>query len=705
MHPTRKAAAATSAAVLTLLAAGTIAPLTANADPTTPPSQMASGQPSAQPPASTSPSAPQSTGDTDTPSDVSWSVSLNGRQVPATLDANKTLTGGIDLNDQTPDPVIRLTSSMGDVIYLPASGSTVTARRHPALGVTSTDTRTVYQAAASGHHPAVKITATSRSTTGEPITVQDGTPFSRQADGTWQATTPTSMQLDGKNQPEHDTISLSNGQSLRITWDKPTTMSKPDVNGGTLTLITRQGSSTATISVNGQTEKISVHVTASRAQDASMKTLTLVTARPDGTTEQTGVPGFTPQKTDYTINLPAKDVTNAYSLTATGGADATIGQPSARLDGTSRILTIPVNGRTYTVTVRFQDPAIQPDSPAKLSGIYVNRSGQHTPGSLIDGWDPNRLDYTITVAEHDPSPYILPIATAYVTIQAGDVTNTADATSQAWKVTTNQGQAYRTYTVTVIRQHAWKTASEAFTPRPASSQESTGQPSTDKDTSLTDVGYVDKDGTYHPQKTDTWQIPPDATFTWRPKTGQSTSVASTRLKGMTWQYTVNVLAPNGRDFAQHTYTVTYITPATHQASLTGILVNGNPLPTFTPRQTSYTVSVDNTQKWTITPQYDKTTGMSVTTSKNGNQATITATSADGLIQTTYTITAAQKHTRPGAGATGVTVSQQQTTPDLASTGSDASRISLIGILTSLAAATALGIKHAMTSRRRQPKHA
>lgn len=646
MHPTRKTAAATSAAVLTLLAAGTIAPLTANADPTTPPSQTASGQPS------TSPSAPEPTppaGDTDTPSDVSWSVSLNGRQVPATLDADKTLTGGIDLNDQTPDPVIRLTSSMGDVIYLPASGSTVTARRHPALGVTATDTQTVYQAAAS------------RSTTGEPITVQDGTPFSRQADGTWQATTPTSMQLDGKNQPEHDTISLSNGQSLPITWDKPTTMSKPDVNGGTLTLITRQGSSTATISVNGQTEKISVHVTASRAQDASMKTLTLVTARPDGTTEQTGIPGFEPQKTDYTINLPAKDVTNAYSLTATGGVDASIGQPSARLDGTSRILTIPVNGRTYTVTVRFQDPVIQPDSPAKLSGIYVNRSGQHTPGSLIDGWDPNRLDYTITVAEHDPSPYILPIATADVTIQAGDVTNTADATSQAWKVTTNRGGQTRTYTVTVIRQHAWKTASEAFTPRPASSQEATGQPSTDKDTSLIDVGYVDKDGTYHPQKTDTWQIPPDATFTWRPKTGQSTSVAITRLKGMTWQYTVNVLAPNGRDFAQHTYTVTYITPATHQAALTGILVNGNPLPTFTPSQTSYTVSVDNTQKWTITPQYDKTTG--------------------------------------------VTVSQQQTTPDLASTGSDASRISLIGILTSLAGATALGIKHAMTSRRRQPKHA
>lgn len=179
MHPTRKAAAVAGAAVLTLLAAGTLAPLTANADPTTPPSQMASGQPSAQPPASTSPSAPQSTGDTDTPSDVSWSVSLNGRQVPATLDANKTLTGGIDLNDQTPDPVIRLASSMGDVIHLPASGSTVTARRHPALGVTSTDTQTVYQAAASSHHPAVKITATSRSTTGEPITVQDGTPFSR----------------------------------------------------------------------------------------------------------------------------------------------------------------------------------------------------------------------------------------------------------------------------------------------------------------------------------------------------------------------------------------------------------------------------------------------------------------------------------------------------------------------------------------------
>ncbi len=43
---------------------------------------------------------------------------------------------------------------------------------------------------------------------------------------------------------------------------------------------------------------------------------------------------------------------------------------------------------------------------------------------------------------------------------------------------------------------------------------------------------------------------------------------------MTYTYTVNVLAPDGSTFAQHTYTVTYITATTHKAQLTGILVDG-----------------------------------------------------------------------------------------------------------------------------------
>ena len=57
---------------------------------------------------------------------------------------------------------------------------------------------------------------------------------------------------------------------------------------------------------------------------------------------------------------------------------------------------------------------------------------------------------------------------------------------------------------------------------------------------------------------------------------------------MTYTYTVNVLAPDGSTFAQHTYTVTYITAATHKAQLTGILVDGTPSRASTRPDTSTT---------------------------------------------------------------------------------------------------------------------
>ena len=87
--------------------------------------------------------------------------------------------------------------------------------------------------------------------------------------------------------------------------------------------------------------------------------------------------------------------------------------------------------------------------------------------------------------------------------------------------------------------------------------------------------------------------------------------ASPLVKGMTCEYTVSVLAPDGHTFARYRYTVTYITPATHSSRLTGIKVSGKPISGFDPARLSYDVSVADVNRWTIVPQYDRTLGVTV----------------------------------------------------------------------------------------------
>ena len=111
---------------------------------------------------------------------------------------------------------------------------------------------------------------------------------------------------------------------------------------------------------------------------------------------------------------------------------------------------------------------------------------------------------------------------------------------------------------------------------------------------------------------------------------------------MTYTYTVNVLAPDGTTFAQHTYTVTYITAATHKAQLTGILVDGTAVNGFDPAKHEYAASVNDPDEWMVSPQYDKASGMTVSTEKKGADATIAVTSGDGLVKTTYKVHVTRK---------------------------------------------------------------
>lgn len=154
---------------------------------------------------------------------------------------------------------------------------------------------------------------------------------------------------------------------------------------------------------------------------------------------------------------------------------------------------------------------------------------------------------------------------------------------------------------------------------------------------------------------DKYTIPDGGVFSYQAKTGQVAVVTTTKIKGMTYRYTVNIAAPGDlKDFVQHVFTVTYITPATQVAVLTGIKVNGHDIPHFNPDARQYTVGVPRTDQWTIVPQYDERSGMSVNTHKNGADASITTTSADGLVTRSYTVhVTAAGHPRAENGTTGI----------------------------------------------------
>lgn len=186
-----------------------------------------------------------------------------------------------------------------------------------------------------------------------------------------------------------------------------------------------------------------------------------------------------------------------------------------------------------------------------------------------------------------------------------------------------------------------KTAVTEFKPADPAKQASTVDPANQQDTALASHGYTDKTGKYVTSDKDSYIIPEGGTFAYTPKNGQSATVTVAH-EGMTYTYTVNVLAPDGSTFAQHTYTVTYITAATHKAQLTGILVDGTAVKGFDPARHEYNASVNDPDEWMVSPQYDKASGMTVSTEKKGADATITVTSGDGLVKTTYKVHVTRK---------------------------------------------------------------
>lgn len=486
-------------------------------------------------------------------------------------------------------------------------------------------------------------------------------------------------ELDGENAPSMSFVTV-NGTAYPITWGAPDRQSTLDT-----ATWTRTGTASGTLDTQGHDQQWTVTVIASRTQTV-IAGLNLLRTDASGKTATTSINGFSPDKTDYEITLPADAATDSLALGIAGTSAESVPEstsaPAQVMDDGSRRLSITADGTTYTVTVHFEKPVEQPkdDNPAaRLDGIYVNYAGKPVKGDLIAGWDPDVTDYTLTIDKDAPSVYILPVAPAGVTVKADDVQQTGYATQQTWKVTAQDGAQQRVYTVRVVRAHDKPTAPEAFSPSPFKDIDGKSAAPTSTTTELKSHGYL-LDGTYHPVKENSYVIPHGGRFAYASYAGQTVTVRQTDTSPMRYTYDLNVIAPDGETKGEHQYITTYLTPATTIANLQMIRVNNADIPNFSPDKTQYTVPVENIEHWVITTQFDKQTGMNVEVHKDAADAIITVTSADGLNRRVYTVHVFQQTEATSAYAHAVaTDTAQPATVALANTGSPT-------ILTAIAAA-------------------
>lgn len=584
----------------------------------------------------------------------------------ATQPWNTTVEGKkylLSVKDNTASAVLDQSASYpGDItvtdgarkITLSPDYQNVTVESGDKLGQLNVSGTAVYKQAADATKPtpAFDVTLPFAYTSGTPVTV-DGTETElTKVDGGKYHADYAGPTLDESNKPSTDTVTLTGIKTtLPIKWGKDVQVVDKGTGDTVSKFVRLTGTASGDVTIQDAASKksvtvpVEVDVTADRAQDTSFTDLTVTRTNAKGeTTVYDGAKDFNvkfnPDTHEYTLTLPADAVGDSYTLGLTHGVDAQASKPTLALgEGASRMLKVNVNGADYTVNVKFQPADLKADSPAKLTGLYVNKTGENTKGQLIDNWNPNRLDYVLALGEKDPSPYVLPEASDGVTVKGGNITQNAQSTRQEWIVTDTATGVSRTYSLTVTRPV--KTAVTEFKPADPAKQDSTVDPESQQDTNLASHGYTGKDGKYVVSDKGSYEIPEGGTFAYEPKNGQSATVTVAH-EGMTYTYTVNVLAPDGSTFAQHTYTVTYITAATHKAQLTGILVDGTAVKGFDPARHEYNASVNDPDEWMVSPQYDKASGMTVSTEKKGADATITVTSGDGLVKTTYKVHVTRK---------------------------------------------------------------
>ncbi|RSX49864.1 hypothetical protein [Bifidobacterium castoris] len=550
-----------------------------------------------------------------------------------------------------------------------------------------------------------KLTATVRTAAGAQTTaaLDDGAPAPLTRDDTGEYTTTLTAPLGtGSDYFGWDTaraVTLSDGTTLtNPTVGECTARNEPLMEGQTA--LTGYMSAKCTVTYTGRAaggETVRVDVNATRTYAPALR-LTLTATGADG--KETTI-WQSPMESGLRMNdvtLPSlgyDKVGDRYQITA-AIAEATdpnvrdvtvrtrLGDNGARLfdvtftvDEMSRgedgATTMKPVTRTVTVTQPFDaPPANKPNGQAVLTGFLVN-------GKPMDGFSADRTDYVIRAKQGEK--VVVPQHADDVTVATGPSRQTAYTTVQTWDVTGPDG-AHSTYTVTLIRDHDTPTADEAFTPpQPAGAFTDKENPS-ETNTDLYSVGYT-VDGKYTPVNRDSFTIPEGGVLSWEAYAGQVVQATGERVEGMTWRYRLGVLAADQSTYAERTVTVTYLTAATHKAQLDNIRVDGADMPAFDPERTEYTVGVENPERYTVTPVFDKQSGMSVTVDKSSERAILTAVSADGLTRRVYTVRIVQA-TETGAG-----------TDMLAETGTAAGAAAGASLLAALA-----GIALLATRRRR-----
>lgn len=442
-----------------------------------------------------------------------------------------------------------------------------------------------------------------------------------------------------------DGTDLSAVPETTVTLSDGTILTNPQV--GDLETVAKDGATIFTrlltfTGADSHGTPVRVEVTASSTFNAQL-TVTLHQTGADGTTRDTKVVdgNVSELNGDITLDkLPFAAAADQFSLSTNTGANVRdVHVAQGVLDDGTRVFTLSYTAdkldgakiipesHTLRVTVPFDAPKREVGNmDAALETITVNNKP-------IDGFNDNQVDYTVHVGA-DEKVRLSPKPRDGQTVVAGDITQTAYTTRQSWTVT--KGGQTRVYTVTVVRDHETPTANEAFTPNAFDGRVSNLDNSNPANTLLASVGFT-LGGMYAAQNGSTFTIPEGGTFGYESYAGQVVTESSVKVSPMTYKITLGVLSADRDHWAAHEYTVTYLTEATHKAELSGINVDGAAIPGFAAGKLEYTVGVENPDRYTVVPQFDKMSGMSVSSHKDGRTVTITVTSADGLESRVYTL--------------------------------------------------------------------
>ncbi len=372
-----------------------------------------------------------------------------------------------------------------------------------------------------------------------------------------------------------------------------------------------------------------VEVTAEDGVTTSTYTINFTVAEPPASDDAslsdlqvngTTVSGFAPGTTDYNVELPAGTIvvpTVTYTL---NDSDATaVLTNAAGLPGATTVEVTAEDGvttSTYTINFTVAEPPASDD--ASLSDLQVN-------GTTVSGFAPGTTDYNV---ELPAGTIVVPTVTYTL--------NDSDATA----VLTNAAGLPGATTVEV-------TAEDGVTTSTYTIDFTVAAAPLNDDASLSDlqVGGTTVDG-FDPDTTDYnvdlpagTTIVPTVTYTLNDSAATAVLTDAAGLPGAT---TVEVTAEDGE--TTRTYTINFTVaapPASDDASLSDLQVDGDTVNEFDPETTDYDVELpaDTTIVPTVTCETTDPDATAIVTDAAAlpGTATVEVTAEDGETTRTYTI--------------------------------------------------------------------